>query len=99
MQFLITAFDGTDSEAAARRMAARAAHLEIGDKMIAQGTLLYAAAILNEDDNMIGSSMVVDFPSRSEVDQWLKVEPYVTGGVWKEIEVRKCRTGPAFAKK
>jgi uncharacterized protein YciI len=48
---------------------------------------------------MIGSSMVVDFPSRSEVDQWLKVEPYVTGGVWKEIEVRKCRTGPAFAKK
>ena len=99
MQFLITAFDGTDSEAAARRMVARAAHLEIGDKMIAQGTLLYAAAILNEDDNIIGSSMVVDFPSRSEVDQWLKIEPYVTGGVWKEIEVRKCRTGPAFAKK
>jgi uncharacterized protein YciI len=99
MQFLITAFDGTDSEAGARRMAARVAHLELGDKMVAQGTLLYAAAILNEDDNMIGSSMVVDFPSRSEVDQWLKVEPYVTGGVWKEIEVRKCRTGPAFAKK
>ena len=99
MQFLITAFDGTDSEAGARRMANRTAHLELGDKMIAQGSLLYAAAILNEDDSMVGSSMVVEFPSRSEVDEWLKVEPYVTGGVWKEIEIRKCRTGPAFVRK
>jgi uncharacterized protein YciI len=99
MEFLITAFDGTDSEALSRRLAARTAHLELGNKMIAEGSLLYAAAILDDNDVMVGSSMIVDLPSRKEVDNWLAVEPYVTGNVWKTIEVRKCRTGPAFARK
>ena len=99
MEFLITAYDGTDSEAMSRRMAARSAHLELGNEMLAAGTLLFAAAILDEGDNMIGSSMVVDFPSRSEVDEWLKIEPYVTGSVWEKIEVKKCRPGPAFVSK
>ena len=98
MEFLITAYDGKDSEALSRRMAARTAHLELGNEMIVCGSLLYAAAILDDDNNMIGSSMIVDFPSRKEVDEWLKVEPYVTGEVWKDIEVRKCRSGPAFVR-
>jgi uncharacterized protein YciI len=98
MKFLITAYDGNDAEALSRRMAARSAHLELGNKMIEQGELLYAAAILDDDNNMIGSSMVVDFPSRNEVDEWLRIEPYVVGGVWKNIEVKKCRPGPAFTR-
>lgn len=99
MEFLIIAYDGRDSEAMSRRMTARSAHLELGSKMILEGTLLYAAAILDDSNNMIGSSMVVDFPSRHELDVWLEVEPYVTGGVWKEVEVKRCRPGPAFANK
>lgn len=98
MEFLITAYDGTDAGAMSRRLAARSAHLELGNKMIEEGTLLYAAAILDDDNNMIGSSMIVDFPSRKEVDEWLQIEPYVVGGVWKNIEVKKCRTGPAFSR-
>lgn len=99
MEFLITAFDGTDAEAVSRRLSARAAHLALGEKMIGEGTLLYAAAILDENDTMVGSSMVVDFPSRREVDAWLEIEPYMTEGVWKQVEVRRCRPGPAFAKR
>lgn len=99
MEFLITAYDGKDPEALPRRMAARSAHLELGDTMISQGTLLHAAAILDEHGNMVGSSMIVDFPSREELDAWLKIEPYVTGGVWSEIKVERCRPGPAFARK
>jgi uncharacterized protein YciI len=99
MEFLITAFDGTDAEASSRRLSARAAHLELGSKMMGEGTLLYAAAILDEKDTMIGSSMVVDFPSRADLDAWLAIEPYMTGGVWEKVEVRRCRPGPAFAKK
>ena len=64
--------------------------------MQAAGTLLYAAAILDDAEQMIGSSMVVDLPSRQDLDSWLNDEPYVVGGVWQRIEVRRCRPGPSF---
>jgi uncharacterized protein YciI len=41
---------------------------------------------------MVGSIMLVDFPDRAAVDDWLERDPYVTGGVWKEIEVKPFRT-------
>ena len=44
-------------------------------------------------------NMVVDFADRAELDQWLKVEPYVTGDVWRKIEVAPCRVAPMFMAK
>lgn len=98
MQFLVLGYDGTDDSALERRMAAREAHLALGDKMRLEGTLLYAAAILDDADKMVGSAMICDFPSRDALDQWLKVEPYMIGGVWKKVEVSKCKVGPSFVK-
>lgn len=98
MQFLVLGYDGADDKALERRMAAREAHLALGDKMKAEGTLLYAAAILDDSDKMIGSAMICEFSSREAVDQWLKVEPYMTGGVWKRVHVNKARVGPSFVK-
>ena len=45
---------------------------------------------------MTGSVLVLDFPERAELDAWLKIEPYVTGDVWRSIEVRPFRVGPSF---
>ncbi|MBY0358373.1 MAG: YciI family protein [Candidatus Obscuribacterales bacterium] len=98
MQFLVTANDGSDEEALSRRLAAREAHLALGDKMREEGTLLYAAAILDDHEKMIGSTMICQFESRAKLDQWLKVEPYVTGNVWQKIVVQQCKVGPSFAK-
>jgi len=39
---------------------------------------------------MIGSMLVMDFPSEQELQDWLHVEPYVTGGVWEKTEIQKC---------
>lgn len=97
MQFIVLAYDGTDSEAPARRIAARPAHIELGDKLRDSGNLLFATAILSESGEMIGSMMVLQYHSRAELDAWLKEEPYVTGDVWRSIEVRPCRVGPSFA--
>jgi uncharacterized protein len=41
---------------------------------------------------MVGSMLLVDFLDRTGVDAWLERDPYVTDGVWKEIEVRPFRT-------
>ena len=92
MQFLITAYDGTDSEAQARRNAARPAHIDGAKSLLAGGHVLIGGAIMNDDDEMIGSSLVVEFESRNELDQWLQNDPYVTFNVWQDITVQAFRT-------
>ena len=92
MQFLIIAYDGTDSEAKARRSAARSAHIDKAQALLAGGHVLIGGAILNEKEEMIGSSLVVEFESREALDQWLQNDPYVTGNVWQDITVQAFRT-------
>ena len=96
MQFIVTCYDGTDEKALERRMAARALHLKSIDRGVEAGEFLYGAAILDEEGKMKGSMMVVSYPSRKELDQWLEVEPYVTGNVWQKIEVQPCSVAPKF---
>lgn len=98
MEFLVLAYDGSDGGAAQRRLAHRPAHLEMIEKLVANGTMLYGAAILDDADRMIGTALVCTFPSRRELDAWLKIEPYVTGDVWKKIEIQRCKPGPAFVR-
>jgi uncharacterized protein YciI len=97
MQFVLIGRDGTDKGALARRMAHREAHLKLGEELKARGELLYAAAILDQaQEKMIGSILVMNFPSKVEMGRYLEREPYVKGDVWHEIEVQYCRVGPSF---
>ncbi len=41
---------------------------------------------------MVGSMLLVEFPDREGVDDWLSGDPYVTDGVWRDIEVYPFRT-------
>ena len=96
MQFLVIGYDGTDEHATDRRMAAREAHIKLGDQLVADGKLLFGVAILDDSGKMIGSTFIADFSSRAELDAWLAIEPYITGKVWERIEVKPCRVGPSF---
>jgi uncharacterized protein len=96
VQFLVVAHDGRDEEARERRLRARPAHMAGLEKMKRAGEALYGAAILDEQERMIGSAMVVDFAARSELDAWLAAEPYVVGRVWERIDVHPCRVAPLF---
>lgn len=91
MQFLVIAYDGTDAEAAQRRQAAREAHLAGARRRKAEGRTVAGGAILDEAGRMIGSAAIVDYPSRDELDTWLRTDPYVTGGVWVNIQVQPFR--------
>ena len=88
---MIIAYDGTDEEARNRRTAARPAHID-GVKLLKEsGKLIAGGAILDDAEQMIGSTLYVEFDSRSELDSWLEQDPYVTGGVWKDITVQPIR--------
>ena len=97
MQFCLIARDGKDAEALNRRMAARQAHIALSDEAVARGEQIIGVALLDEGGAMNGSVMIVDFPSRQALDEWLASEPYMKAGVWQEIEVLPCRVGPSFA--
>ncbi len=96
MQFIVSGYDGKDAGAMGRRMAVREAHLQLAKYMKEEGKLLFAAALLDEDGQMVGSVLMMDFTSREALDRWLSVEPYVTGKVWEKIEVKSCQIPPMF---
>ena len=91
MQFLLVAFDGTDPGALERRMKVRPDHLEKIAVLKKKGNFLLGGAILDENENMIGSMIVYEYPDRSALDASLEDEPYITGGVWQKIEIRPYR--------
>lgn len=98
MQFIITAYDGKDENALERRLAAREEHLKVAETMFLEKKFLYAGAILDDNEKMIGSCVIVDFESREAIDAYLKEEPYVLGNVWQEIDIKPFRVAPLFLK-
>lgn len=91
MQFLLTAYDGTDPEAHARRLNVRESHLKKIGVLKRTGEFIFGGAILNDEGQMIGSMIVYDFPDRKALDNILTDEPYITGGVWDKIEIQPFR--------
>jgi len=97
MHFIVTAYDGKDSEAPARRFAARERHLEGVRKCVAERKHLFGAAIVDDEGQMIGSVMAVDYPSKEILmREWLDHEPYVIENVWQEIDIQPCRIPDFF---
>ena len=92
MQFLVIAKDGTDAGALERRQQTRPTHLTGIGPLVESGNVLVGGAILSEAGDMVGSMLLVEFPGRGDVDAWLARDPYVTDGVWREVEVHPFRT-------
>ena len=90
-QYLILAQDGTDDKAQERRSEARPFHLETAKKLKSGGHFIIGGATIDEEEQMNGSMMVVEFENEAALHEWLDNDPYVTGGVWKSIEVKPIK--------
>ncbi len=90
-QYIITAYDFTDSDALNRRMAVRPAHLDGVRKLKESNNFLIGGAILSDAGTMMGSSMIVAFGSEEDLQEYLKEEPYIIGKVWDKIEIKPFR--------
>ena len=87
-QYLIIAQDGKDDEALGRRKNVRANHLAGAKKLKENNNFVIGGAMLDDESNMRGSIMIVQFETQEDFQRWYDNEPYITGGVWKEIEVK-----------
>lgn len=96
MKYLVIAHDGKDSKATDRRLAVREQHLKLAEHMYKDGKAIIGGAILDDHGNMVGSGRIVEFETRSELDEWLKNEPYVTGNVWDKVEVFPFRIAEIY---
>lgn len=92
MQFLIIGLDGTDDKAMDRRLAVRDQHIALGDELLKSGNMWYGAALWDDNGNMKGSALMMDFESEAKLQEWLDKEPYVVGDVWRELTIHKCNT-------
>ena len=90
-QFVIIAYDGLDAEASERRKKIRPFHLEGAKLLKDKNQFITGGAILNEDGQMTGSVMIVQFETEEDFQEWYKNEPYIKEGVWQNIEVKPFR--------
>jgi uncharacterized protein YciI len=90
-QFVIIAYDGLDAEASERRKKIRPFHLEGAKLLKDKNQFITGGAILKEDGQMTGSVMIVQFETEEDFQEWYKNEPYITEGVWQNIEVKPFR--------
>jgi len=90
-QYVIIAKDGTDEKAIDRRMDARPLHFA-GAKILKDNNhFITGGAILDDEEKMIGSVMIVQFENDEKMQEWYDNEPYITLGVWKSIEIKPFR--------
>ena len=92
MWYVIYASDRENSLEA--RKTARPAHIERVQQLIGQGRLLVAGpmpAIDSPDPGpagFSGSTIIAEFGSLEEAQQWAATDPYVKAGVYAQVEVR-----------
>ena len=79
MQYLVVVYDYKD--ALEKRLKAREAHLNGAKKLIEEGSIINAGALI-EDDKMVGSTLYIDFETEDKMNQWLENEPYIVNKVW-----------------
>ena len=91
LQFIVSAWDGTDAEALDRRMKARPSHFEMAKRLKENNNFVIGGAMLDSNGKMIGSTMIVQFESKEELESWLKSEPYITEKVWENVSIHPFR--------
>ena len=90
-QYLIIANDGKDNGALDRRKEVRPLHLAGAKKLKENGNFVIGGAMLDDENNMRGSIMIVQFETQDDFQRWYDNEPYITQGIWKTIEVKPFR--------
>ncbi len=83
MQYLIIAYDCEG--ALEKRLEVRDSHVKGAKRLMDEGKIIQAGALI-EDEQMVGSTLFVDFENDDEINEWLENEPYVVNGVWNMDE-------------
>ena len=90
-QYIVTAYDHTDEGAFERRKGVRPHHLDGAKSLKESGNYVIGGALLNDNGDMIGSVMILQFETDEELEAWKQGDPYVTQKVWETVDVKPFR--------
>lgn len=90
-QYLVTAYDYTDTGALQRRMNVRPHHLDGVKALKESGRYLIGGAILDQYEKMIGSVMILQFETEEVLEAWKQNEPYITQKIWESVDIKPFR--------
>ncbi len=90
-QYVVVSLDWRDEAALDRRMSVRPDHLAGAKALKANGNLISGGAMLDDNEKMIGSVMILQFENDEKMQEWYDNEPYIKEGVWQFIEVMPFR--------
>lgn len=93
-QYLVTGYDYTDAGALQRRMDVRPHHLDGTKALKESGNYVVGGALLNDEGNMIGSVMIMQFETEEELEAWKQNEPYITQKIWESVDVKPFKVAP-----
>lgn len=75
-----------------KRLAVRPQHLARLEKLADEGRVIVAGAMPKDRDNLqagfYGSTLILDFDSREDLDNWLADEPFLKEGIYAHIDVK-----------
>lgn len=87
MLYSIYCYDKNDS--LERRKSLRHDHISYLKKF--EQKIILAGPLLNENEEPLGSLLVLDFLSKQEAEIFSKNDPYFLGGLFKKIEICKFK--------
>ena len=91
MRFSVIARDQPGPEGVALRDELRDAHMVNITRLFREGDVLLGAGFYDDDGVVRGSLVILDVPSRADVDAYLDSEPFQTAGLWATVEVTELR--------
>ena len=89
MQFAVSCYDKPNS--LELRMKTREAHLEFARSGIIK--LIIAAPMLDQNEAMCGSHLILEADSRAALDAALAQDPYAIAGLFEKTVVQTIRIG------
>lgn len=75
-----------------KRLAVRPQHLARLEQLDAEGRVIVAGAMPKDPENLQagfhGSTLILDFNSREELETWLQDEPFIQEGVYAHVDIK-----------
>ena len=87
MSYFVTCIDKPNS--LTKRLSIRERHINYLIKF--KSKLLTAGPLIGEDGKPYGSLLILDFKVRSELEDFLKNDPYRLEGLFKEVIIREFK--------
>ena len=87
MYYSLFCYDHKDS--VEKRKNIRDEHIQYLNKF--KKSILFAGPIMDEDELIIGSLIVMDFNTKEEIEVFSKNDPYFLGGLFKSVSIHRFK--------